>query len=161
MRAISTNKQQVSLDDLTGDKGKRKTNLSIFHVLVTVLISSISSLLLLTPHLPLADVRDQLLVLLRHVLVNLVDTELPDETFEDVSDLDLEVVRVLVRPVDEGGDESRERGLDERGGEGDDGDLDVSYGGSNDFSVRRREEHDEGGEELGEGLVGDRGCAVD
>lgn len=91
---------------------KGKTNLSIFHVLITVLISSISCLLLLAPHLSLPDVLNQLLVLLRNKLLNFINSEFSNEPFKNVSNLDLEVIRVFVGPSEQGWNQSGERWLD-------------------------------------------------
>jgi hypothetical protein len=68
-----------------------------------------------------------------------------------VPNLDLEVVRVLVAPVDQGGNEGGESGSDDRGGtEGHDGDFDKSEGGLDDFAVGGGEEDDDGLHHLGE-----------
>lgn len=106
----------------------------------------------------LADVAHELLVVLGHVALDLAVAVLADHALEEVADLDLEVVRVLVRPVDERRHELRERRRDERRLERDDGDLDEAEAGLDDLAVRRREEDDDGVDELGEVRVVERGC---
>ena len=59
-----------------------------------------------------------------------------------MSNLDFEMIRVFVRPVDKCRDESGKRGENERGGKGDDGNFDVTDGGTDDFAIGGREEDD-------------------
>lgn len=93
------------------------------HIIILILHRStssssiliLSSLLSLTPLLPLPDVLEELhtvsldsLGLLHHIRV----PKLPDQPLEDVSHFPLEVVLVVVGPSEEGWDESVEVRVD-------------------------------------------------
>lgn len=110
--------------------------------------------------MPLADVAHELLVVLGHVTLDGVVPKAADHALEEVPDLDLEVVRVLVRPVDERGHELRQRRRDELGLERDDGNLDKAEAGLDNLAVGRREEDGDRVDELGEVRVVERGCAA-
>lgn len=130
-----------------------KAYLCIIHLLVTISITI--SLLFLASHLPLADVLYELLVVVGNPPLNLVDAKLANETLEDVTNLDFEMVRVLVGPVDQRGNELLQRCLDVSRRERNNGDLDVTDRRANDLAVGGGEEDDEGGEELLQRCVGD------
>lgn len=117
-----------------------------------------SGLLLLEAVLAFPDAADELLVVFGDVALDRVVAVLADHAFEQVADLDLEVVRVLVRPVDERGNESRQGRRHERRVERDDRDLDKAETGLDDLAVRRPEEDDNRLQKLGLVLVLERGC---
>lgn len=133
------------------------THLVIVEVSVDVHLGR-SRLLLLEAVLAFPDAADELLVVFGDVPLDRVVAVLADHAFEQVADLDLEVVRVLVRPVDERGDEGRQGRRHERRVERDDRDLDKAETGLDDFAVRRTEEDDDRLEQLGLVLVLERGC---
>lgn len=138
-------------------QGSDRTHLSLFEVLVDLHLGR-RRLFLFEAVLPLANAAHELLVVLGHVPLDRIVAVLADHALEQVSNLDLEVVRVLVRPVHERRNERRERRSHEGGVEGDDGDLDEPEAGLDDLSVRRAEEDDNRLEEFGLVLVLERGC---
>lgn len=86
-------------------KTRHKTYL--FILILSFLSFHLFQSLLLTPRLTFPDTTNQLLIILRYVPLNLIVTVLSDHSFEQVSDIDFEMVRVLVTPVDKSGDEMR------------------------------------------------------
>lgn len=147
-----------------GEKARGSTHIIILILHRSTSSSSIlilSSLLSLTPLLPLPDVLEELhtvsldsLGLLHHIRV----PKLPDQPLEDVSHFPLEVVLVVVGPSEEGWDESVEVRVDVRGREGNDDDLDESERGLDDLSVVGGDEDDESGDKVVDHGRGDGVC---
>lgn len=129
-------------------KTRHKTYL--FILILSFLSFHLFQSLLLTPRLTFPDTTNQLLIILRYVPLNLVVTVLSDHSFEQVSDIDFEVVRVLVTPVDKSGDELREGRSDDGRREGNDRDFDETNSGFDDLAIRRSEENDKSFDEFSE-----------
>jgi len=79
----------------------------LFILILSFLSFHLFQSLLLAPRLTLPDTTDQLLIIFRYVSLNLIISILPNHPFEQVTNVDFEVVRMLMTPIDESWNELR------------------------------------------------------